>query len=331
MALPSIPEYNASISNPQLLHPAVLKNGHPLSKGSRLMKFSGGFCVVYPYETPSKKFAVRCWHAELANMRERCRKIAKAVKMSGLPYFTGFDYYEDGIVTPQGVQPIVVMDWVDALPLKKYLSTHINNPSSLNHLADNFLRMVKELHYHHFAHGDLQHGNIMVNHDGSLMLVDYDSMYVPGLQGMKDEVKGLAGYQHPSRWCNDLLSEKADYFSELVIYTSLKALARKPTFWRSLKMEDTETLLFSGEDIKQGMSASIFSELKNDSVLAPLADKMCSFIKQTHFEHLTPLEKTIVSESERVASKWKAGNGYDPHKYKMPDVSEIATKWKMNK
>lgn len=168
----------------------------------------------------------------------------------------------------------------------------------------------------------------MVKTDGSLVLVDYDSMYVPELKGMKDEIKGLAGYQHPSRWGNVFLSEKADYFSELVIYTSLKALEKMPMLWKLLRMEDTETLLFSGEDIKQGKSASIFKELKTDSVLAPLADKMCAFIAQPHFEQLTPLEETIVSESERVASKWKTGNGYVPPKYELPNVSKIATKWK---
>ena len=76
--------------------------------------------------------------------------------------------------------------------------------------------MAKELHAAGVSHGDLQHGNIMVNADGSLILVDYDSMYVPSLEGYADEIKGLVGYQHPARWENCKCSPKADYFSEKV-------------------------------------------------------------------------------------------------------------------
>ena len=33
MALPTIPEYNSCITNPALVHPAILKGGQPLTKG----------------------------------------------------------------------------------------------------------------------------------------------------------------------------------------------------------------------------------------------------------------------------------------------------------
>ena len=36
-----------------------------------------------------------------------------------------------------------------------------------------------------FAHGDLKPDNILVRDDGSLVLVDYDGMYVPAMQGQK--------------------------------------------------------------------------------------------------------------------------------------------------
>ena len=52
--------------------------------------------------------------------------------------------------------------------------------------------MSKDLHSVGFSHGDLQHGNIMVNSEGKLFLVDYDSMFVPGLENVSDEIKGLS-------------------------------------------------------------------------------------------------------------------------------------------
>lgn len=328
MTLPTIPEYNSCISNPVLLHPPILAGGHPITCGTNIVKYAGGFCVVFPYQTPKGKYAVRCWHAEVSDTKTRCRCVADALKMAGLPYFADFEFYEDGIVTPQGIQPLVVMDWVEAKPLKKYLAEHINDSNTINRLSSNFVEMTKALHKHHFSHGDLQHGNIMAKDDGELMLVDYDSMFVPGLVGMKDEVKGLAGYQHESRWKNNELSEKADYFSELVIYTSLRALAKKPELWDKLNMKDTETLLFTGSDIRQGRAANIFHELKADGELSQLADTLCRFIATPHFSQLVPLEEAIRPVSDRIADKWKKGNGHTPQKGKMPDPEAIAKKWK---
>ena len=329
MALPTIPDYSTCIKTPALVHPSILKDGHPIEKGFRLIKYAGGFCVVFPYQTPSKKYAVRCWHAEVSDAKRRTQVIAAALKRSSLPYFVGFDFYEEGIMTPLGMQPIVVMDWVDAQSLKKFLADHISESNVINEISENFKKMVADLHTNHFSHGDLQHGNIMVKPDHSLVLVDYDSMYVPELNGMPDEIKGLVGYQHEARWRNKLVSEKADYFSELVIYLSLKALSKMPSLWYDLNMEDTETLLFSGEDIKSRGSSNIFRVLKTDSELTPLVDKLCEFMDKTSIEDLTPLEEAIVSKSESISAKWKGGNGYKAtaKKGEVDDSNQIAGKW----
>ena len=326
MPLPSIPDYSNYIRTPQMVHPHDLQDGHPIEKGMNVVKYAGGFCVVFPYQTPKKKYAVRCWHAEVADAKDRLQKIAQALKNSALPYFVGLDYYEDGIMTSEGIQPIVVMDWVEAKPLKHYIANHINESNKLNELAENFKKMVGELHQQHFAHGDLQHGNIMVKDDGSLVLVDYDSMYVPALDGKPDEIKGLAGYQHLARWKNKNVNEKIDYFSELVIYLSLRALAIKPSYWNDLNIEDTETMLFSGDDIKSGGSAPIFSELRHYDELTPLVDKLCEFMHCQSIEDLTPLENAIVSVSDSIASKW--GN-YVPPKpnVEIDNADDIAKGW----
>ena len=327
MPLPTIPDYCTCIKTPALIQPSVLKNGHPIEKGVRLIKYSGGFCVVFPYQTLLKKYAVRCWHAEVSDAKHRTQVIAESLKKANLPYFVGFDFYEEGIMTPMGMQPLVVMDWVEAKSLKKFLSEHITDATTINKIAENFKQMVADLHANHFSHGDLQHGNIMVKPDYSLVLVDYDSMYVPELKGMPDEIKGLVGYQHEARWKNKQVSEKADYFSELVIYTSLKALAKMPSLWNDLNMDDTETLLFSGEDIKSKGSSNIFRLLKTDSELTPLVDKLCEFMGESSIEDLIPLEDAVVSIGERISTKWGKGNGYTPKNPEVDEPDSIEVKW----
>lgn len=329
MPLPTIPDYSTCIKTPALVHPLVLRDGHPIEKGVRLIKYSGGFCVVFPYQTPFKKYAVRCWHAEVSDAKRRTQVIADALKNANLPYFVGFEFYEDGIMTPQGIQPLVVMDWVEAKSLKEFLSEHITEATTINEVAENFKKMVADLHANQFSHGDLQHGNIMVKPDYSLVLVDYDSMYVPDLKGMPDEIKGLVGYQHEARWQNKNVSKKADYFSELVIYISLKALVKMPSLWRDLNMEETETLLFSGEDIQSHGTSIIFQILRTDSELVPLVDKLCEFMAKSSIEDLCPLEEAVISTSDSISAKWKTGNGYNPllSKGQIDDPNRITEKW----
>ena len=329
MSLPTIPDYSTCIKTPALIRPAVLKDGHPIEKGNYLVKYAGGFCVVFPFHTPSKKFAVRCWHAEVSDAKHRTQVIAESLKKANLPYFVGFDFYEEGIMTQQGMQPLVVMDWVEADSLKKFLSKHITESTSINKIAENFRNMVADLHANHFSHGDLQHGNIMVRPDYSLVLVDYDSMYVPELKGMPDEIKGLVGYQHEARWKNKNVSEKADYFSELVIYISLKAFAKKPSLWKDMNIEDTETLLFSGEDIQSHGTSTIFEVLKMDSELAPLVDKLCEFMTKSSIDELCPLEEAIKSIGDSIVSKWENGNGnpQSTPKGTIEDANHIEEKW----
>ena len=324
--LPSCTDYTTSVVN-SLVKAPMLSMGQPEMYKGRPVKYTGGFCIVFPYMANGKKYAVRCWHAYLEGAEERTRIISKALHQINLPYFVGFEYVNNGIITPQGPQPIVVMDWVNAKPLKKYISENLKDSTCLNALAKSFAYMVKDLHTHNISHGDLQHGNIMVKDDGSLVLVDYDSMYVPELQGWTDEISGLAGYQHPARWNNKKLTPKADYFSELAIYTSLKALAELPDLWNDLDMEDTDTMLFSAEDIKSGGTTPIFTILESTSSCQYLSTKIKDFLARETIEDLEPLEDAVVSDIDRLSAQWE-DNGYQTSSaYDKDEVSQISNKW----
>ena len=49
-----------------------------------------------------------------------------------------------------------------------------------------------------FAHGDLQHGNVLVDQEGQLRLVDFDSVWIPQLQGQPAPTEsGHPNYQPP--------------------------------------------------------------------------------------------------------------------------------------
>ena len=294
-------DYATSIQIPQFLRPQKLSCGSPEMNGIRPVMYTGGFCVVFPYKSPQGKYAVRCWHAQVEGAQERMKRISEFLETANLPYFVDFQYYEEGINTSQGVLPIVVMDWVDAKPLKSYIQGILKNKSALNALADNFMQMIKDLHNKGISHGDLQHGNIMVKSDGRLVLVDYDSMYVPSLQGYSSTTSGLWGYQHPARFSYKTVTPKADYFSELVIYTSIKALAVYPELWQKLQMEDTDTLIFSKEDIESGGKSPIFNDISKDPYLKELVKELRLELSKSSIEALLPLEQLEPAEKEKLS------------------------------
>lgn len=330
--LPSCVDYITSIETPQLLKAKELQGGSVVLKNGKPLRYAGGFCVVFPFQLQNnKKVAVRCWIAHVSDADRRSRQISTQLKKSGLPYFVGFEYIPQGIATPLGVSPIVIMDWIDAIPLKGYIKNNLNSPNRLLDLANQFLQMSKDLHIAGFSHGDLQHGNIMVNPDGQLYLVDYDSMFVPGLENVSDEIKGLAGYQHPGRNKQVWLSPKSDYFSELIIYTSILAIAHQPNLWSELEIEDTETLVFSQDDLDCPNQSSIFLRLKKDPCLSDCIEAIENALRESDIENLLPLEHAIVSASTRMVeglqTKWQT-RPVPIIEQKSVNIDELKSKWK---
>ena len=108
--------------------------------------------------------------------------------------------------------------------------------------------MTRMLHRHNIAHGDLKHENIFIKADGSILLIDYDSVYVPGLDGEADEIKGVVSYLHPNRFYLSYLSPKLDYFSESIIYVHLIALSEFPELWDTYDLWNPSKMLFDKDD-----------------------------------------------------------------------------------
>lgn len=265
--------------------------------------------MVFPYVVGERMFALRCWHTEVPDIRHRMELITGALGASGLRYFVPLAYVPEAIMTSNGIQPAIIMKWTDAMPLKRYIEKNLDRPKVLDALADSFLTMVKDLHRLGFSHGDLQHGNILVHNDGSLVLTDYDSMYVPGLEKCTDSIKGLPGFQHPARAEQLFLSNKSDYFSELVIYTSIRALARHPGLWKKLDMADSETMILSAADIESRGTSDIFCFLETDRILRPLNHALIDSLNQKSIDSLMPLEYYLEGPASTltggIASKWK--------------------------
>ncbi len=259
--------------------------------------YAGGYCVVYPCSTPTGKYAMRCWHASVEDAQVKAQILSKTLKTLSLPYFVDFEYVAEGIFAGGTIRPITRMNWVEAKDLREYVTDNLNNRSMLERLLENFVEMASTLHKHNLSHGDMQHGNILVKSDGSLLLVDYDTMYAPGMEGLPNSNAGLLGFQHPSRRKDTKLSPKADYFSELVIYVTLKAAIEKPDLWYKYKChEDSPDLIFHSQDFDDISRSAAYREVSDISDdMAVLVAKLRESCQMAHFEQLHPLEEVIAS------------------------------------
>lgn len=304
--MPTIPEIKVSIENKDLfVKDEFIKNGN-FQRGINggLIMFTGGFTAVFPVVVKNEKWAFRCWHANLGNTAQRFREIAQCVKSSQAQYLCDFAYVESGILVDGKLYPTTRMRWVEGKTIKDFLCDNIYNKSVLLKLANDFLLLINDMHTRGFAHGDLQHGNIMVDNKGLLYLVDYDSFYCPALKGERDIIKGLPDYQHPARNKNLFANEKLDYFSELVIYTSIIAIAENPNLANKYQVANSEKMLFSKNDFNSFKSSEIYKDLKslNNNKIIALLDVFTNYLSKNDINDLVPFN-TLIGNSDSVQIK----------------------------
>lgn len=333
MVFPSRTEIVTAMSNPKCYKVNELLGGNIIRKGSRIVQYAGGYTTVFPFiNSLGDKVAVRCWCADIGDTKKRSSKIAEYLNKEQSLHFVKFKYVDDAILIKNKLHPIVVMDWVEGKPLKEYINENLNS-NTIFQLADKFKLMVEELHKKNIAHGDLQHGNILVKTDGSLVLVDYDSMYIEELKGMADIIKGLPGYQHPARTKNKFVNSKLDYFSELIIYLSLLIFAEEPHLWKNCYK--TEDLLFSKEDfadIKNSYIYKTYHCASNNTIISNLMQKLEESLRKTDIQQLFSLKDLLVDKLEKIRDgiiKKMDSQPNPPQKkeYSLPDIKPIIDKF----
>jgi len=193
---PSSNDYTAVIQSPQIcFRDHDLKTASvERNKLTRMPKvWTGNFAQVYELTTPTKRVAVKCFTRSAADLTHRYSEVAKAIAASKLPYFVDFHYMPDEMLVNGRRYPVVKMQWIEGESLDKYVESHLYRPRALLDLGASLMKMVRDLEYWQLAHGDLQHGNLVITPSG-LKLVDYDGMFVPVFRGRPVPELGLPSY-----------------------------------------------------------------------------------------------------------------------------------------
>jgi hypothetical protein len=171
----------------------------------------------------------------------------------------GFRFIQRGIRVRGQWYPVLKMEWVHGELLHEAVRKHLASPAVIADFARKWLDLCKSLKSAGIAHGDFQHGNILVV-DGQFRLIDYDGMYVPTFAGKESHEVGHPNYQHPRRG-PDQFGPDLDNFSSWVIYLSLVALSVDPNLWQVTKAGD-ECLLFRLEDFQSPDTSQTFASLE---------------------------------------------------------------------
>jgi len=220
---------------------------------------SGQFAYVFKLNSNNggKAQAVRCFRGFLGDREQRYQWISDHLNDVATPYFAEFEYDPQGILILGKRFPILTMEWIDGLPLDVYIPNILSRADVLRFLAGFWLKVLQAIRDGGMVHGDLQHGNVIVDSSNTLRLVDLDGMFVPAIAGWKAAELGHQHYQHPRRLGNHF-DASLDNFSGLVIYLSLIALAARPSLWNEYH---DENLIFSKGDFENPRNSPLFAKV----------------------------------------------------------------------
>lgn len=262
MSWPTPQDYNEAIQTPSAtFFDEELKRGRPQLDMLGLPRpVSGAFASVYRMHCEKQDWAVRCFLRNVNNQQYRYNELSRFLEESRLPQTVKFDYQEQGIKLKGEVYPLVKMEWVSGKSLDQFVDEHSMNQGLLYKMADYFRNMMSTFRARGIAHGDLQHGNILVVQDG-FRLVDYDGTFVSSFHGQHSNELGHPNYQHPMRSAEHF-GPALDNFSAWVIYVSLACLSLDPALWGLLRGGD-ECLLFRQSDYAMPLTSLAFSALEH--------------------------------------------------------------------
>jgi uncharacterized protein YjbI with pentapeptide repeats len=222
---------------------------------------AGTSSVVLKAEASGRWLAVRCY-TRGASFRERYGALAAYLAGRNLdPPLSAPSWIDSAIRVNGATWPVVLMDWIDGQPLDRYVDGLLREAGfpadALAGLAGRWRELIRTLQGAGFAHGGLSHADILVGQDGRLRLVDYDTAWIPALDGLGPPAgSGHRNYEPPGRraW-----GRWVDTFPALVIYLSLVALAQDPGLW--LELYDGSNLLFRKADFVPPFDTEVWHRL----------------------------------------------------------------------
>lgn len=258
---PSPGDYSAAVQNPHhcFTDPVLARGTVTTNRLGLPVGASGNFAVVYQVQNGARGFAVRCFIRPVTDHQQRYAALSQHLRGFSLQTLVDFAYLPQGIRVGGQWYPIVRMEWIRGKQLHHYIEAHLQQGSVLQRLAAQWRGVMAGLRGAYIAHGDLQHGNILIDDSAQIRLVDYDGLFLLALQRHIPGEVGHPNYQHPQRLQQGYYGVHADAFAALVIYLSLLALSTDPSLWT---LHTGENLIFRADDFAQPGRTPVWQRLQ---------------------------------------------------------------------
>ena len=277
---------------------------------------AGAFGCVFKAINPTNNrlLAIKCFTKHVDNKQQRLEAVATYLNQQKSPYTLHYQYLPNelwvGNAEREDYYPILLMEWVEGETLGQAVqkAAQQGDKARLQQLADNFTDLALWLLAQPIAHTDLKHDNILVKPNNSLVLIDYDGMFVPALANYPAENKGVEEYQHPQRQLSDF-NQHLDDFSIALIAAALYGLAQQPILYNQYGSPDN--LLFKAEDFKQPKNSPLWKALQalHHPIITPLLDQLLTALQTNSLQlprlstTLQPLPNTIQATEALIAQK----------------------------
>lgn len=311
----------------------LLKTAH--DKPARLNGSGSPHVCVYRLDN----WVVRCFTADPPDILppedvvERYEAILTYLQRpeNNLPFLVKHEWVEHSISMRGTYFPFLKLPYLSqAKPLGTFLSDlyeHSQQQQRLpmfaqaaRKLAQEWLHIVQEMEKRSIAHGDLDTSNILVRGTYpslSLVLIDYDGMYVPTFagKGMRPTDQGHENFQPVHKGIRTF-GPAMDRFSSLIIYISLRALELKPTLWEACDGRES-CLLLGFDDFEHLGQSKRFSLLYQESLHDPQLHSCLDELKTSQLRHTMPpslheiLNVYVEPQAEKAPST-ESTSGYIP-------------------
>ena len=236
-----------------------------LDGDGRPIMSSGNFAVVFKMkdETNGKFYALKCFTKYQEGRNKAYQQIAHELNSVSSPYLVSIKYLSKELFVNSTNSnntefPVVLMDWVNGQTLDNYIKAVCYDKEEMIKLTSQFFKLAGWLLEQPFAHGDLKPDNILVKEDGSLVLVDYDGMYVPAMKGQPAREIGSPNFRLPNRDINTF-DRNIDDFPITTISLALRAITLKPDLLDEFNANDA--LLFVEKDFHNIAGCKLYHKL----------------------------------------------------------------------
>ncbi len=238
---PTVEEYQTALLTSREGPLRSLRLEPVLTATGEVEQETGSYSVVFrmrSIDDPGQEWAMKCYVADQERRLTSCRAIIEYLTSISSPYLLPLHLYENECYCQGQYYPIVLLPWVEGDSLVNYVRKWIDAPERLEKLSHDFGLFACWLRRQSFAHGDLKSDNLRIRPQGELVLLDYDGLYIPTMQGEPPREEGNPDYTHPLYQSTDFNEHVGD-FALSVIALSLRALVLSPTLFRDLEEIDT--------------------------------------------------------------------------------------------